>query len=1099
MRTDISTSIENALAVIGSDNSKPRIPVILLDIDIGSDVYYHISDRKIQFETPEELITYEPWVKSWGVNNGGSCSPDGILQGGFLEVPAQSLELVFSRLSKSFVSTLVELGVNNTTCELFFTLDGIDYYDRLRIGRYLLQDPVEMSESKMIFRLDMISDLMLTDPPIVDADAGKKRYPFVIGKDIGMPLDLVPDLSDPFCILSEDIKTNQVGKVNIENFRNFPGIEALPETGYLVIDEEYVEYNNKTDSSIDIISRGDRAPHSSGAGVYLAPYIGGQPVQSWSYAVCAGPVNALDNLKANNDIYDLKNNWQSAPYHVQTVIGGNLAHYIFHYRPPWLNTEIVGNTTPITPPPEYGDWYATVGSTDNSTGQEIYGVENIINDEDGLCTMRISSNTGGGATSRTVQSTDATSINLSTADPSNWSGFKNSLQGSFSAALDIDWDANVTTGAPISVIGPPDGETASITWTQGFNLAYLGTLEESSVYVRLAGSSRGVEVNITVKLIENDDLTEHILDTYNIDTYIDNYCNKVIDWPAEGHEYDISTYITDFALFYGCKLQVEVELVRLNINGLVSIEVTDIEWTAKYFDGPASGYPYQEIIVSDINASSVSDVTDMTVTANLWAILIDAEVKLELFYRFTDDSDNNIYLETLNISESFTEENKSYGLITIPPEQLENLRFGIRQTLVGPTTSGINRYATIFINRIWFSGTVQGPDYFDIPEKRVVFAENLTCDATGAGGADETPANAIARLMDTPGYGGTRVSDSFDAAHADYDAANYYFNGSLPGDSTYHSALREILKQGMARLGYVADGITLLPYWKDDDSSPVYTFSPDTDVIARSGSLVNSNANLITKGLILRTSYNYITGAYDSLSEAGTSPEPMEEEYNLIRDDTLAALICDRRYYLRSLPKSGYYFEVMIDKGLSLEKGDKVAFFDFLAEEYKQGNILDIKQVFQDGVSGQINKYQISVFNPQPYTLPAPPPENDNFADAIAISGLYGDVIDKSSVGATRETGEPYHAGGTGTHSLWYDWTCPATGEISFLVESDGFNPVIGVYTGTSISSLTEVTYTTRDPDLAEFEATAGISYKIAIDGSTANDFGTFSFDWIPA
>src|SRR5579872_4711066 len=46
-------------------------------------------------------------------------------------------------------------------------------------------------------------------------------------------------------------------------------------------------------------------------------------------------------------------------------------------------------------------------------------------------------------------------------------------------------------------------------------------------------------------------------------------------------------------------------------------------------------------------------------------------------------------------------------------------------------------------------------------------------------------------------------------------------------------------------------------------------------------------------------------------------------------------------------------------------------------------------------------------------------PTNDNFGNAAAISGLTG-TIKGSNVGATKEAGEPSHAGNTGGASIWY-------------------------------------------------------------------------------
>src|SRR5262249_3450771 len=59
------------------------------------------------------------------------------------------------------------------------------------------------------------------------------------------------------------------------------------------------------------------------------------------------------------------------------------------------------------------------------------------------------------------------------------------------------------------------------------------------------------------------------------------------------------------------------------------------------------------------------------------------------------------------------------------------------------------------------------------------------------------------------------------------------------------------------------------------------------------------------------------------------------------------------------------------------------------------------------------------------------PAWNDNFSNCLAISGTQGTVTG-STRGATRQTGEPFHAGVQGTNSVWYCWTAPVDGLITF-------------------------------------------------------------------
>ena len=88
-------------------------------------------------------------------------------------------------------------------------------------------------------------------------------------------------------------------------------------------------------------------------------------------------------------------------------------------------------------------------------------------------------------------------------------------------------------------------------------------------------------------------------------------------------------------------------------------------------------------------------------------------------------------------------------------------------------------------------------------------------------------------------------------------------------------------------------------------------------------------------------------------------------------------------------------------------------------------------------------------------------PTNDNFANATIISNVSG-TISGSNVGATAEAGEPDHAADPGGPyaSIWYQWTSPITGTMTFNTEGSvdttfggQLDTVMAVYTGNSVST----------------------------------------------
>jgi hypothetical protein len=127
-----------------------------------------------------------------------------------------------------------------------------------------------------------------------------------------------------------------------------------------------------------------------------------------------------------------------------------------------------------------------------------------------------------------------------------------------------------------------------------------------------------------------------------------------------------------------------------------------------------------------------------------------------------------------------------------------------------------------------------------------------------------------------------------------------------------------------------------------------------------------------------------------------------------------------------------------------------------------------------------------------------PPAVNDNFSGATTLAGASGSAAGHTP-GATTEEGEPDHAGGSATASVWWQWTAPANGEVTIDTFGSGFDTVLAVYTGDNVQSLTLVG---ESDDFGEyltsrvsFAAVAGTTYRIAV-GGFAGEMGTVMLHW---
>src|SRR5690606_10052797 len=71
--------------------------------------------------------------------------------------------------------------------------------------------------------------------------------------------------------------------------------------------------------------------------------------------------------------------------------------------------------------------------------------------------------------------------------------------------------------------------------------------------------------------------------------------------------------------------------------------------------------------------------------------------------------------------------------------------------------------------------------------------------------------------------------------------------------------------------------------------------------------------------------------------------------------------------------------------------------------------------------------YAGNISDPDSIVLRYFSPTNDYFAYSAQLSGIGG-LVTVFNGNATREAGEPNHAGNDGGHSVWYWWRAPADG-----------------------------------------------------------------------
>ena len=123
-------------------------------------------------------------------------------------------------------------------------------------------------------------------------------------------------------------------------------------------------------------------------------------------------------------------------------------------------------------------------------------------------------------------------------------------------------------------------------------------------------------------------------------------------------------------------------------------------------------------------------------------------------------------------------------------------------------------------------------------------------------------------------------------------------------------------------------------------------------------------------------------------------------------------------------------------------------------------------------------------------------PANDDFINAEELFTSEG-TVSGTTIDATSEAGEPNHAGwlplwASPSYSVWYKWTALASVPMQFKAIG-GENCEMAVYTGSSVDNLTfaesiSSRSSSSQEDYAFVNATAGVTYFIAIDGPNRSD-----------
>lgn len=128
-------------------------------------------------------------------------------------------------------------------------------------------------------------------------------------------------------------------------------------------------------------------------------------------------------------------------------------------------------------------------------------------------------------------------------------------------------------------------------------------------------------------------------------------------------------------------------------------------------------------------------------------------------------------------------------------------------------------------------------------------------------------------------------------------------------------------------------------------------------------------------------------------------------------------------------------------------------------------------------------------------------PINDGFSNTQVITGEIGSASGNST-NATYEAGEPYEVEESAAKTLWWSWTATNAGRYVFHTTGSTFDTILAIYTGNALNNLTLVDYSDEamggSQSRITFDAVAGQTYHLQVDGWGSSGFGKVSLSWLP-
>lgn len=285
MRNDLTPGF---LAAMGANHRAP-IQLIVFHFPTIGDIF--LSDRDCTIGGQ----AYTGLVENWGVLNTAGYEINDII--------SETLEITVSLWNggnRPFSNYFLVDEPTNVAVDIYQTFEGLPDTDKALIGQFVIQDPIEYSESNRLIALDLVSPNMRytanIGPVLTTAE-----WPNALEADLNKGIDLiVGDAGEvkTICAKTPLIATMKGSILKLPTIINtYEDLDELdfPQTGYLVLDDEILHYSARDNDTFTVDLRGTNgtiaADHSDGVAVL-------QYITDHTYIIGQGPLTAATEVKA---------------------------------------------------------------------------------------------------------------------------------------------------------------------------------------------------------------------------------------------------------------------------------------------------------------------------------------------------------------------------------------------------------------------------------------------------------------------------------------------------------------------------------------------------------------------------------------------------------------------------------------------------------------------------------------------------------------------------------------------------------------------------------------------------------------------------------